>query len=72
MIMNGKVEWFDQKKGYGFVVADGVDYFVHYKEIVAEGFKTLDAGDNVEFTPFEDSRGMKAKNVKLIASVFVS
>ena len=46
----GKVKWFDGKKGYGFVsdtASDGTDYFVHFSEIQIEGYKTLEEGQKV-------------------------
>ena len=64
----GKVKWFDGKKGYGFVAnpSDGKDYFVHFSEIQTEGFKTLDEGQKVEFEIGEGTKGEVAKNVKVI------
>ena len=48
--MIGKVKWFDSKKGYGFILQqEGSEIFVHYTGIVAEGFKALTEGQNVEF-----------------------
>ncbi|MTI96312.1 MAG: cold shock domain-containing protein [Firmicutes bacterium] len=62
--MQGKVKWFNQKKGYGFIQReDGDDVFVHYSAIQSEGFKTLDEGDTVEFDIVEGSRGLQAANV---------
>ena len=48
----GKVKWFNQEKGYGFITddEDGKDVFVHYTAINAEGFRTLEEGQIVEFT----------------------
>ena len=64
----GKVKWFDAKKGYGFVsnVSDDKDYFVHFSEIQTEGFKTLDEGQKVEFEIGEGPKGTVAKNVKAL------
>ena len=66
----GKVKWFDGKKGYGFVAnpSDGKDYFVHFSEIQTDGFKTLDEGQSVEFEIGEGVKGEVAKNVKKIDS----
>ena len=68
MMNEGKVKWFDGKKGYGFVAnpSDGKDYFVHFSEIQTEGFKTLDEGQKVEFEIGEGTKGEVAKNVKVI------
>ena len=62
----GKVKWFDSKKGYGFVsnVSDDKDYFVHFSEIQTDGFKTLEEGQRVEFEIGEGTKGPVAKNVK--------
>ena len=62
----GKVKWFDSKKGYGFVsnVSDDKDYFVHFSEIQTDGFKTLNEGQKVEFEIGEGTKGPVAKNVK--------
>ena len=61
----GKVKWFNAKKGYGFIEAEGVtgDIFVHFSEIQQEGYKALDEGDEVEFEVFEDGKGSKARHV---------
>ena len=62
----GKVKWFDSKKGYGFVsnISDDKDYFVHFSEIQTDGFKTLEEGQKVEFEIGEGTKGPVAKNVK--------
>ena len=65
----GKVKWFDTKKGYGFVadlVSAGKDYFVHFSEIQTEGYKTLEEGQKVTFEIGEGKQGEVAKNVKTI------
>ncbi|MCG3087686.1 cold-shock protein [Sporosarcina cyprini] len=60
----GKVKWFSNDKGYGFIETDsGEDVFVHYTGIVAEGFKTLDEGQSVSFEIIEGNRGPQAANV---------
>ena len=67
----GKVKWFDTKKGYGFVadsVSNGKDYFVHFSEIETEGYKTLEEGQRVEFEVGEGKQGPVAKNVKALVS----
>lgn len=63
--MQGKVKWFNSEKGYGFIEReDGDDVFVHYSAINAEGFKTLDEGQTVEFEIVEGQRGPQAANVE--------
>lgn len=54
----GTVKWFDTGRGFGFVSDDGgVDYFVHFSQIRMEGFKKLQAGQEVEFEISEDGQG---------------
>jgi len=60
----GKVKWFSNDKGYGFIEADdGEDVFVHFTGILSEGFKTLDEGQSVSFEIIEGNRGPQAANV---------
>jgi CspA family cold shock protein len=60
----GTVKWFNARKGYGFISRDGADdVFVHFSAIQAEGFKTLDEGQRVEFTVEEGPKGLQAANV---------
>ena len=61
----GTVKWFNEKKGYGFIVPDGEDQdvFVHYSAIQSDGFKTLAEGDKVSFDTEEGPKGPKAINV---------
>ena len=62
---NGKVKWFNNTKGYGFITADdGTDYFVHHSDIEGEGFKSLDEEQAVEFDVAEGDKGPKAANVR--------
>lgn len=62
--MIGTVKWFNEKKGFGFLVgADGTDLFVHYSEIRVDGFKTLREGQAVQYEPGQGERGPVAKSV---------
>ena len=62
--MKGTVKWFNNAKGYGFIGrADGPDVFVHYSAIAAEGYKSLQEGDQVEFEIAEGQKGPQAANV---------
>ena len=64
----GKVKFFKADKGWGFINADDVegDIFVHYSSIKAEGFRTLEEGQTVEFDLVESDRGPQASNVKVV------
>jgi CspA family cold shock protein len=65
--MQGKVKWFNNTKGYGFIGRDDgrADVFVHYSAIAAEGFRTLNEGDVVEFEIAAGSKGPQAENVQI-------
>lgn len=61
----GKVKWFNENKGYGFIEQDeGEDVFVHYSVIDMEGFRTLAEGASVEFEAVEGEKGLQATVVK--------
>jgi CspA family cold shock protein len=63
----GRVKWFNEQKGYGFISRDdGEDVFVHFSEIVADGFKTLSENQEVSFEIKEGPRGLQATNVKAL------
>lgn len=65
----GKVKWFNNSKGYGFIEGEGGDdIFVHYSAIQSEGYKTLDAGDEVSFDFVTGPKGQQAQNVLRIKS----
>jgi CspA family cold shock protein len=67
-MQQGKVKWFSESKGFGFIESQGKDYFVHYKEIQSEGFKTLHDGDSVSFEGVATPKGNSALGVKVIKS----
>ena len=66
MAMKGKVKWFNDQKGYGFITPnDGSkDLFVHHSSIQAEGFRSLSEGQEVEFDVEQSDKGPKAVNVR--------
>ena len=68
--MTGTVKWFSSKKGFGFITDDkGSDVFVHYSSILdgnADGFKTLDEGNKVEFEVTKGPKGLAATNVRKV------
>ncbi len=60
----GHVKWFNEKKGFGFIINQhGDDIFVHYKDIQGEGFKTLHENDPVTFVLDKGPKGLKAQEV---------
>lgn len=64
----GTVKWFNERKGFGFIARDdGDDVFVHYSAIVAQGFKTLNEGDEVTFVITEGPKGLQAANVTKVS-----
>jgi cold shock protein len=61
----GKVKWFNEAKGFGFIEQeDGQDVFVHYSAIETDGFKTLYENQEVEFEIVEGPKGLQSQNVK--------
>ena len=68
MRSKGKVKWFSNQKGYGFITQEnGPDVFVHYSAIEGEGYRGLAEGDEVEFDVVETPKGPQAANVKKIS-----
>ena len=63
----GKVKWFNDSKGYGFIETEGSeDVFVHFSSITGDGYRTLEEGAEVEFDIEDDPKGPRAANVRLI------
>lgn len=61
----GTVKWFNSSKGYGFIAQDnGPDVFVHFSAIQADGYRSLEEGQKVEFTIEKGQKGMQAASVK--------
>jgi CspA family cold shock protein len=66
-VARGRVKWFSDEKGYGFIEQDGgEDLFVHYSEIVGDGFRTLEEGSTVEFDIVDGRRGKQASRVEVV------
>ena len=69
MRLTGKVKWFNDAKGYGFIERpDGDDVFVHYTAIQGTGFRSLSEGQMVEFEVVEGPKGKQAANVTKVAA----
>ena len=71
--MRGKVKWFNNEKGFGFIEygESAEDIFVHYSSILTEGYKTLVEGQYVEFELVRTDKGLQAKNVVEIKETLV-
>jgi len=62
---SGKVKWFDNRKGFGFIAQEsGQDIFVHHTSILGKGYKTLNEGETVSFDIVASDKGPKAQNVE--------
>ena len=67
--IKGKVKWFNNAKGYGFIGHDGGnDVFVHFSSIVSEGYKSLQEGDDVEFEIAQGQKGPQADKVTKLSA----
>jgi CspA family cold shock protein len=63
----GTVKWFNAEKGYGFIAREnGEDVFVHFKEIVGEGYKSLNENDKVKFNVEQGRKGLQATHVERV------
>jgi CspA family cold shock protein len=65
-VAKGKVKWFDERKGFGFIVPDdgGEDLFVHHTNILGQGFRSLSEGQAVEYEVGQGRKGPQATNVR--------
>ncbi|MBX2851950.1 MAG: cold shock domain-containing protein [Phycisphaeraceae bacterium] len=67
MSIQGEVKWFDPKKGYGFIVGpEGQDVFVHFSQIMGDGFRSLKDGEQVEYELSEGDKGLQAREVNRV------
>ncbi|VXD00974.1 Cold-shock DNA-binding protein family [Pseudomonas sp. 8Z] len=69
-MLSGKVKWFNNAKGYGFILAEGrdEDLFAHYSAIQMEGYKTLKAGQPVRFEIVQGPKGLHAVNISAVTT----
>lgn len=68
--MNGKVKWFNNEKGYGFIeYKNNEDIFVHYSAIKSDGYKILKEGELVQFKLIDTDKGLQAKEVLSLSSI---
>lgn len=70
--MFGKIKWFNNEKGYGFVNCENYeDIFVHYSQIRKDGYKSLEEGELVSFELVKTDKGLQAKNVVELKKTYV-
>ena len=66
-MQKGKVKWFSNERGYGFIAGEGgKDIFVHFKAICGDGYKSLKEGDTVQFAVENGQKGLQAKDVTVV------
>ena len=66
-MVTGKIKWFNNKKGFGFITGDnGKDIFVHFSAIQQDGYKTLNTDDQVEYDLVKSEKGDQAQNVRKV------
>jgi cold shock protein len=67
-LANGTVKWFSEQKGYGFITPEdgGKDLFVHYSNIIGDGFRNLQDGQAVEYDAAQGQKGPEAQNVRAV------
>jgi CspA family cold shock protein len=66
-MVQGTVKWFNESKGFGFLSQEsGPDVFVHHSEIKADGYRTLNEGDKVQFEITQSPKGPRAANVTVV------
>jgi CspA family cold shock protein len=66
-VAQGTVKWFNAEKGYGFIAVDGgQDVFVHYSAIQADGYRSLEEGQRVEFEVTQGNKGPQADQVRMV------
>ncbi|WP_248804296.1 cold shock domain-containing protein CspD [Pseudomonas sp. MWU13-2100] len=70
-MLSGKVKWFNNAKGYGFIIEEGKseDLFAHYSAIQMDGYKTLKAGQAVSFEIIQGPKGLHAVNIRQLVTV---
>lgn len=66
-MQTGTVKWFNEAKGFGFIASEGKDFFVYFKEIKADGFKTLKEGQKVTFKSGTSPKGPCAQEVTVVS-----
>lgn len=71
---NGTVKWFNNAKGYGFILSDDgdEDLFAHFSSITMDGYKTLKAGQSVSFDVTNGDKGLHAINIQVVAESTIS